>query len=164
MLLSVMPIRRISMFISLFKTCPIKLLKKIGKYPQNINTKEVIRYCFWGLITVLTSFTSYWLLIQIGLDYKVANIGGILITKTTAYLTNKFFVFHSRCKNLEQLIHECLSFILARGLSAVVELIGVIFLVEILSANIYFGKATMIVITTIMNYLTGKKFVYKSAQ
>lgn len=162
--LCAMAIGRTHIFRSLLKMFPIRLLEKVSEHLRKGNIKEVIQYLFWGIVTILTSFISYWLLIQIGIDYKIANIGGILITKATAYLTNKFFVFHSRCKNLGQLIQECLNFIIARGMSGIVEFVGVIFLVECLSVNIYFGKAIMIVITTIMNYFAGKKFVYKSSQ
>ena len=162
--LLIMAIGRTRIFRSLLKMFPIRLLEKISENLRAGTIKEVIQYSFWGGVTVLTSFISYWLLIQVGLDYKIANIGGILITKTTAYLTNKFFVFHSKCENLGQLIRECLNFIIARSVSGIVEFVGVIFLVEILSINIYLGKVTMIIITTIINYFAGKKFVYKSTQ
>lgn len=121
--------------------------------------KEAIRYLFWGVMTVLLNYFSYLFLKQF-LTYQIANLFSILITKVFAYCTNKKFVFQTKT-NLKEQIYEIFRYILGRGLTGVVDFVGLIFLVNVLSVDDRIGKLIMIVITTALNYLLGKVFVFK---
>lgn len=62
---------------------------------QNFYKKtEVIRYLFWGVITVIVNYASY-LLLKVVMPYQMANLVSIIFTKLFAYCTNKKFVFQS---------------------------------------------------------------------
>lgn len=128
---------------------------------RQITEKEIIRYGFWGVCTVLFSMMSYSLFLSLQLDYKVANILSIILTKTFAYLTNKFFVFKSKTKNMFECIKEIIMFIFTRGLSGVVEFFGLIILVNYLRTDEVIGKFLLIILTTILNYVFGKTAVFK---
>lgn len=119
---------------------------------------EMIRYGFWGVITILFSMGSYTLLSSF-LEYKLSNFISIVMTKTLAYLTNRKFVFKTKTQNKEQLV-EIIKFILARGFTGIVDWIGLILLVELLLFNDKYAKLIMIIITTVLNYLLGKKHVF----
>lgn len=160
MFLMIMEVGHTKLFRKILQLCPIKILEKLSQTLRNGTMEEIVKYGFWGVVTVLTSFFSYWLLIQVGLDYKAANLAAIIITKITAYLSNKFFVFHSKCDTIGQLLKECVNFIIARGASAIVEMLGLILLVDYFSFDMYVGKGLLIIITTILNYVFGKNFVY----
>lgn len=128
---------------------------------RQITEKEIIRYGFWGVCTVVFSMISYSLFLRLQLDYKVANILSIVLTKTFAYLTNKFFVFKSKTKNMVECIKEIAMFIFTRGLSGIVEFLGLIILVNYLGTDEVIGKFLLIILTTILNYVFGKTAVFK---
>lgn len=121
--------------------------------------KEAARYLFWGVMTVLLNYFSYLFLKQF-LPYQIANLFSILITKVFAYCTNKKFVFRTKT-GLKEQIYEICRYILGRGFTGVVDFVGLIFLVNVLSMDDRIGKMIMIVITTALNYLLGKVFVFK---
>lgn len=121
--------------------------------------KEAFRYLFWGVMTVLLNYFSYLLLKQF-LAYQIANLGSIIITKVFAYCTNKKFVFQTKTNFKEQL-SEIFRYILGRGLTGIVDFLGLIILVNVLSMDDRIGKIIMIVITTALNYILGKIFVFK---
>lgn len=140
------------------------LLEKIRERICKGSFQELLRYGFWGVVTTLISFFSYWALLLIGLDYRVANLLSMLLTKSSAYLSNKFFVFHSRRKTKQALFQEMALFIATRGLSGVLEYVGLIFLVDICHTGRLFGKGVMIVFVIIINYIFGKSIVYKDRE
>lgn len=125
-----------------------------------INYHEIVRYGFWGIITVLVNFLSYVVLIKIGVSYIIANVISIIVSKTFAYISNKYFVF----KNAENKISlkEIVKFIFARGTSGVVDFFGLIILVSYIKMDEIYGKVIIVIITTIINYILGKYFVFKS--
>ena len=114
---------------------------------------------FWGVMTVLLNYFSYLLLKQF-LAYQIANLCSIIITKVFAYCTNKKFVFRTKTNFKEQL-SEIFRYILGRGLTGIVDFVGLIILVNALSMDDRIGKMIMIVITTALNYILGKIFVFK---
>ncbi len=121
--------------------------------------KEAARYLFWGVITVLLNYFSYLFLKQF-LTYQIANLFSIIITKIFAYCTNKKFVFQTKT-NFKEQIYEIFRYIMGRGFTGVVDFVGLIFLVNVLSMDDRVGKMIMIVVTTALNYLLGKIFVFK---
>lgn len=128
---------------------------------QNLfEKKEVTRYLFWGVITVIVNYISY-LLLKIILPYQIANLISIIFTKIFAYYTNKKYVFRSVTGVWEQ-IKEIVRFILGRGFTGLVDFFGLIMLTELFLIDDRLGKVIMIVITTILNYFLGKVFVFKS--
>lgn len=124
-----------------------------------INHKEIVRYGFWGIITILVNFLSYTILLNIGMDYIIANIFAIILSKTFAFISNKYFVFKSEINKIK--ISEIVKFIIARGSSGLVDFFGLILLVEVLKMDEIYGKTIIVIITTLMNYILGKFFVFK---
>ena len=131
------------------------------KLKQKDTLQELIRYGFWGVVTTLISFFSYWALLAVGMDYRIAQIISMLLTKTAAYLVNKFFVFRSKRRTKQELMKEMLLFIATRGTSGIVEYFGLVFLVDFCHVNKLVGKGCMLVFITMLNYVFGKAIVYK---
>lgn len=132
---------------------------KIKKFFEN---REVMRYLFWGVITVIVNYISY-LLLKIIMPYQIANLISIIFTKVFAYYTNKKYVFRSVTGVWEQ-IKEIARFILGRGFTGLVDFFGLIMLTELFLIDDRLGKVIMIVITTILNYFLGKVFVFKQSR
>ncbi|MCM1252771.1 MAG: GtrA family protein [Clostridium sp.] len=124
--------------------------------------KEACRYIFWGVMTVLLNYFSYLFLKQF-LAYQIANLLSLIITKVFAYCTNKKFVFRTKTNFKEQLT-EIIRYILGRGFTGVVDFVGLIVLVDVFFIDDKLGKMVMIVITTALNYILGKLFVFKDTQ
>lgn len=121
--------------------------------------KEVIRYLFWGVITVVVNYASY-LILKLIMRYQIANLISIIFTKIFAYCTNKKFVFQT-VTNLKEQVKEIARYILGRGITGLVDFFGLIALTEILQMDDRLGKVIMIVVTTVLNYFFGKIFVFK---
>lgn len=127
---------------------------------QNIfEKKEAIRYLFWGVITVVVNYVSY-ILLKIIMPYQAANLISIVFTKVFAYCTNKKFVFQTET-NLKEQAKEIVRYILGRGITGLIDFFGLIILTELLLVDDRLGKMIMIVVTTVLNYLFGKLFVFK---
>lgn len=122
------------------------------------STKELIDYSIWGVATVAFNMVSY-LFFKLFMPYQFANLLSIITTKIFAYFVNKLFVFHTK-SNFIETMKEMFRFILARALTGVVDYFGLILLVNYLYIGDNLGKAIMIVITTILNYVLGKYKVF----
>lgn len=145
---------------------PIFLVEKVSiAMRKNTNGKknlnEGLKYLCWGVITVVVGFVSFWGLSKLGMEYKIANIFSIVLTKMFAYITNKLFVFESKCNSIFDLVNEMVKFIISRGFSGIVEFVGLIVLVDYFKFNKIVGKGFLIVITTAINYFSGKNHVFK---
>lgn len=123
--------------------------------------KRLVSYGFWGVMTVLFSLVSYWLL-SLFLNYQIANLISIILTKVFAYFTNKTFVFKTITTFSEQM-WEILRFIAARGVTGIIDFIGQILLVEFLLIDDFVSKCAMIIIITILNYFLCAFGVFKNA-
>lgn len=123
---------------------------------------EMIRYTFGGVTTTLINFFSYWAMLEVGVNYRLANLISMVITKSSAYLVNKFFVFQSRCETMHALLREITLYVITRGITGVIEYVGLIILVDICNAGRLFGKCVVLVIITILNYVFGKIVVYRN--
>lgn len=128
---------------------------------KKIWSKEFISYAFWGMTTTVLNIVLYSLLRYI-MEYWVANIIAIAACKTYSYFTNKLFVFKRHCDNLPALIKELVLYILTTGFSGLVDFFGVLFLVEILTADQQNAKYIITVIVILVNYVLRKKLVFSN--
>lgn len=131
-----------------------KLMKKV------IN-REVILYGVFGVGTSVLNIGLYAYLVQSGMDYMVANIITLIVVKLTAYIVNKLFVFQSKTENLIELAKEFFRFVVTRGITMIVDFVGLILLVEMLHIDDMIGKVCMTVFVVILNYFFGKLHVFK---
>lgn len=133
-----------------------------GKLPvvgRLFEKEETLRYIFWGFAAVGVSYFSFVFLDKI-MPYQIANLISILCTKAFAYFTNRKFVFRSETEAAGQ-FKEIVRFIMSRGFTGVVDFFGLILLTEVFLLESKVGKMIMIPITTAMNYLLGKFFVFR---
>ena len=147
---------------------PIKITTALSRALRKDKNKngtdylnEILRYSFWGIITVLFSYISFALLVKIGTEYKISNFISLVLTKIFAFITNKHFVFKSKNSSLKKLFIEISRFAWTRGLVGIVDFFGLIVIVEVLGISEMVGKGVMLFITTVLNYFFGKKHVFK---
>lgn len=137
-----------------------ELFKKVKKKFLN---RETILYTFFGVMTSALNVVLFKLLLMAKMEYKVANIITLVIVKVTAYICNKNFVFRSHCKNFIELLKEVFRFIIARGATMLIDYFGLIFMVEVLNRSKVPSKIFITVFVIIINYIIGKKHVFKDA-
>ena len=129
-----------------------------------IKYKELILYLIFGVLTMIVSLSSYYLLTKTilnpnkGIELQIANIISWITCVTFAYITNRKYVFKS--KN-EKKIKEILSFYLSRISSLIVEMTLMYIFVTILNYSDSIMKLINQVIITILNYILSKLIVFK---
>ncbi|MDE7199446.1 MAG: GtrA family protein [Lachnospiraceae bacterium] len=122
-------------------------------------TREAFRFGFWGVVTTLYNYFSFFFLKQI-MAYQIANLISIISTKILVYYTNKKFVFQTKTSWKGQVL-EVFRYVLGRGLTGVVDFVGLIVLVDVFGVDDRIGKMLMIVIIMPLNYILGRVFVFQ---
>ena len=131
----------------------MKLHGLIKKYARDERLQRIVRYTVVGALTTLVSFGSFWLLNHTGIETNLSNIISIFLAVCFAYVTNKIFVFRSRCKNIGELSKEACAFFAARGFSMLVEIFGVFLLYSVIGIHELISKAVAGFIVLVLNYL-----------
>ncbi|MBP5383868.1 MAG: GtrA family protein [Lachnospiraceae bacterium] len=125
--------------------------------------KEVIRYGVVGFSTTLINLLIYHVLIFF-LDYKIANIYALIVSKTYGYFANKKIVFRSRTDTVWSFVFEVLRFVFARGFTALVDYFGLILAVEYFGFDKIISKYVIQVIVIVLNYVLGKFMVFTATK
>ena len=133
------------------------------KRKSKIFNQEVILYGVFGVFTTFLSIILFQALIWLGMDYRYSNLITLIVVKLVAYLCNKNFVFRSKTESYLELIKEFFRFLVARGATMVIDYVGLIFMAEVLQANKLISKCFITVLVIIINYLVGKKHVFKES-
>lgn len=140
--------------------------------------KELISYVFFGALTTLVNFVTFWVMESVILrgenTYLVNNIVAWFASVSFAYVTNKLFVFNSKSKEIKEVAKEVAEFFSARVLSFLVEEAGLWLLIDALSLGRFsymlFGfevtgniiaKIILSVIVVMLNYFFSKLWIFK---
>ena len=85
--------------------------------------KEIISYLFFGVMTTLVNFVSFWAFNKILGEslYLISNVIAWVISVVFAYVTNKLWVFESKSWKFRVLLKEVPEFFAARVFSLCVE-------------------------------------------
>ena len=60
-------------------------------------TKELIAYVFFGVLTTIVNFITYFLFASVfGINYLISNIIAWFVSVLFAYITNRIWVFESK--------------------------------------------------------------------
>ena len=136
----------------------------IEKIIKKVWNREFILYGIFGVLTSIENVLLFQLLVLLGMDYKVSNFITLIIVKLTAYVLNKNIVFNSHAENFIGLVKEFGRFVVARGATMVIDWFGLILLVEVLQMQQLPSKIFLTVLVVILNYVIGKKHVFKDAK
>ncbi|MCI8622564.1 MAG: GtrA family protein [Provencibacterium sp.] len=131
---------------------------------KKLINRETILYGIFGVMTTVLNIALFQILLFTGMDYRIANVITLLVTKLAAYVVNKLFVFRSRCENLSGLAKEFGRFVITRGATMLLDYFGLIILVELLGVNQRIGKYITTIGVIVINYFLGKKTVFKDSR
>ena len=142
----------------------LKLVKKIWdlikkKYHEN---EEIYNYIFSGIFGVFVSIFSYaFCSTLIRLNIILSNTISWVIAVISMYITNKIFVFKTKCKNKKELFKEFCSFITARLMTLFIETIILFIGAECFEVNDIIVKSLSQIVVIILNYVFSKLIVFK---
>lgn len=128
--------------------------------------QEIINYLIVGVLTTIVSLVTYYTCVLTFLDpnkaieLQIANIISWIIAVLVAFVTNKIFVFKSKNKNL---FKEFTSFIGARILTLLLDMIIMFVMVTVIGINDKISKLVVQVVVTILNYVFSKIFVFRKS-
>ena len=123
--------------------------------------RDAISYIITGGLTTLVNLVVFTVLCELlSVDITVSNIISVAAAILFAYVTNKIFVFRSKCPDMRSLAGEFARFVSARLITMVIEVGGVFLLVNIMGMQPLVGKLLTQIIVVIGNYFISKFLVF----
>ena len=142
----------------------MNLIKKLAN-------KETVLYLVFGVLATFLNIVLFYLFINVWkMSTGLGNLLDTIICILFQYFTNRIWVFESK-NNGKEAIKEFIQFILARGVTAIIDqifvVVGVDFFVTkyiILSQQKIFSIGVKIlsnIVVIVLNYVFSKMFVFK---
>ena len=130
----------------------INLIKKLFyKY------EKFIKFAIVGFGNLFISLVTYYLLVFFSINYQIANIVGFITGSLNGYIWNRVWVFKNSKKNLSSIVKFYLSYLSTWLLSAILLYIWI----EVFNISDKIAPIINVVITTPINYLLNKYWVFK---
>lgn len=123
--------------------------------------KEAIMYLFFGGLTTIISVVLIYVFDRNGIIGVKARTISDIICIIFAYITNKIWVFESKCNSFKELVKEALSFFGARALTTLLSIASSFIFVDLLHYNNLIVQYSTSIIVTILNYVFSKLIVFK---
>ena len=138
----------------------MELLKKYyNKY------KEMILYLLFGGLTTLVNFLSYLLLAYIfSFSTVVSTAGAWILSVLFAYITNKIWVFESKCNSKKALLQEITAFFSCRAFSGILDIAVMWIFVDYLHFNDLWMKLLSNLLVIVLNYVFSKLLIFKKQE
>lgn len=125
---------------------------------------EIINYLIFGFLTTVICLAVYYVLTLTiidpnnGFGLQIANVLSWIAGVIFAYVTNRKFVFNSNNKNVKK---ELISFVSARIVTLLMDMLIMGISVSILGLNDKIMKIISQVVVIVSNYIFSKLFVFK---
>ena len=126
----------------------IKLIKKYSDF---------IKFSIVGFGNLIISLITYYILVYFSINYQIANIGGFVTGSINGYIWNKIWKFKNSEKNVSSIIKFYLTYLSTWLLSALLLYIWI----EKIEISDKIAPIINIFITTPINYLMNKFWVFK---
>ena len=126
---------------------------------------EIINYLIVGVLTTLVSIIIYWLFTKwFHVNYMISNVISWIGSVSFAYVTNKKFVFKSKCDNEKAVFIEIYQFFKYRVFSLVIDIFLMYLFVEVFNIDDMIAKVIVQFIAIALNYIFSKLFVFKKKE
>ena len=127
----------------------VKLLIKYNKF---------IKFSIVGFSNLFISLAVYYILIFLSINYQIANTVGFLVATFNSYFWNKLWVF----KNNKNKISDIIKFYIVCLLSWLLSTILLYIWIQKLGISDKIAPIVNLCITTPLNYLMNKLWVFKN--
>lgn len=123
--------------------------------------RETVLYVLFGVLTsavnLIVYFTATWVL---RVNYLLSNLAAWTLTVLFAYVTNKLFVFQSRCESARALLAEFAAFVNGRIVSGLMDMLLMWILVGGFAFPDPIVKLLNSAVVVAMNFVISKLFVF----
>ncbi len=127
-----------------------------------IKYRELILYVFFGGLTTLVNWGSFWLMFEIiHMDYLLATALAWVFSVIFAYITNRIWVFESKVTAIKAVLIEIAAFFAFRLLSGGMDMLLMYIGVDLLQINELLMKLVSNVFVVIANYIFSKLFIFR---
>ena len=137
---------------------------------KKLANKETVLYLIFGVLATVLNIVLFYLFINIWkMSTGLGNILDTIICILFQYFTNRIWVFESK-NNGKEAIKEFIQFILARGLTAIIDQIFVVVGVDFFVAKyISYSRRGIFsvgikilsnIVVIVLNYIFSKLFVF----
>lgn len=133
--------------------------------------EEAINYLFFGFLSFLVNMVAYAAAARVlGADNEkvilvlIATSFAWVIAVLFAYWTNRTFVFKSRITDKAGVSKEFMTFVSARIVTGILELIIMYVMVDIMDIDDMISKFVCNVVVIISNYIFSKLWVFKKKE
>lgn len=127
-----------------------------------VNAKEKALYLVFGVLTTIVNIVCYFVLADLfNFSYTMATIYAWILSVLFAFITNKFYVFNSKCNHLKILFKELTWFIFYRLLSLFIDLLLMFILIELIASNDLIAKVISNMVVVVFNYFASKTLIFK---
>ncbi len=129
---------------------------------RSMETKQILAYLFWGVVTTIVGFGVYYVFVSIfSTYYLAANVISWLSAVLVAFVSNKVFVFKKHEYSSNKLAREFLTFVCTRISTGILDMLLLFLLVSFLGINELISKIVVSVMVVILNYVFGKWVVFR---
>ena len=133
-------------------------IKKIFSYKTVYYVKCIL---FATLINVLIFKLLFG---SLNINYMIANIIAVVLSKVFSFLVNKFFIFKCRCNSKKDLIAEVSKYVLTRCFTSSIDILGMYLAVESFHIDQLTVKWLLQIIIIVLNYILANNVVFKGAK
>lgn len=123
--------------------------------------KEIILYLFFGILTTIINFIVYLVTLKISGIYILSTTLAFILAIVFAYITNKKYVFKKVTVSFKELIEEFMKFLSSRIFTYIVDVLGMILLIEYFSQGEVISKLIINVIVVFLNYILSKIYIFR---
>ena len=124
--------------------------------------RELISYVFWGVMTTVVNYVTYFLLTEgLRVYYLTSNVIAWAVSVLFAYFVNKLYVFRSKDWAWRVALRELWQMVAARVFSGLLEQGILMLFVESLQCNDKIVKLFANVVVVIVNYVLSKWIIFK---
>ena len=132
------------------------MIKLIAKFLIKYN--KFIKFSIVGFSNLFISLAVYYVLIFLSINYQIANTVGFLVATFNSYFWNKLWVF----KNNKNKISDIIKFYIVCLLSWLLSTILLYIWIQKLGISDKIAPIVNLCITTPLNYLMNKLWVFKN--
>lgn len=126
-----------------------------GEKIRTIIKSEIFLYLFFGVLTTIVNVLSFFIFRKIKISIEISTIIAWALSVLFAFLTNRFFVFHSTSSKI---LVEGVKFFCSRLFSGVVDIVLMHYLQNLLNESLL--KLFVNILIIILNFALSKLFVF----
>lgn len=124
--------------------------------------EEMILYVFFGGLTTLVNIIVFFVMNTLmGIHYLIANAAAWILSVLFAYVTNRRWVFKSKCRGISAVFKEFAMFVGARVMSGAGDMLIMFLCVDVINVPSLVAKILSNVFVVIFNYLFSKLIIFR---